>query len=64
MLLLLLSQAGLQPSHLVFKLGDGVFLVHIHRLEHLQLGAQLCVFQLSVFKVNLVHTYTDHFLKT
>lgn len=50
---LLLSQACLQASHFLFELSDGVFFVHVHRLQHLQLCTQLSVLQLSVFQVNL-----------
>lgn len=55
-LFLLLCETCLQASHLLFKLSDGVFLVHIHRLQHLHLCTQLSVLQLAVLQVNLVQT--------
>jgi len=58
-LFVLLSEARLQPSHLLFELGDCVFLVHIHRLQHLQLCTQFSVLQLPVFQMNLKHTHTQ-----
>ncbi|TNN78423.1 3-hydroxyisobutyrate dehydrogenase, mitochondrial [Liparis tanakae] len=42
------TEARLQPAHLLFELGDCVFLVHIHRLQHLQLGTQFSVLQLPL----------------
>lgn len=48
-LFVLLTDARLQSSHLFFKLGNRVFLVHVHRFQHLQLCTQLSIFQFPVF---------------
>lgn len=55
-LVLLLSKAHLQSSHLLFKLSNGVVFVNIHRFHHLQLSTQLRVLELTVFQVNLMQT--------
>lgn len=57
-LFVLLTEARLQSSHLFFKLGNGVFLVHVHRFQHLQLRTQLSIFQFPVFQMNLAHKNT------
>ena len=53
MLLLLLSEAGLEVRHLLLKASDAVLLVHVHRLQQLQLCTLLGVLQLTVLQVNL-----------
>ena len=54
MLLFLLGEAGLEARHLLFKASDAVLLVHVHRLQQLQLRTLLRVLQLTVLQMNLL----------
>lgn len=58
MLFFFLCQAGFDSSELLLQLSNGVLLIHIHRLQHMQLSTQFSVLKLPVLQVNLCQTHT------